>query len=113
VSAAFIHLFNNMAEQFVDYRDPNKVAFGDKSPSKLTKILIRHGKDIIKGIKGGYIGLNKILNMDTTNDPMAEILILKLNASGTRYGFSRSGSKIVPLVNPVNLNNAYKKLSND
>jgi len=75
VTGAFIHLFNNMAEQFVDYRDPNKVAFGNGSP--VLRALGRGYDNVAKAISGGINGVNKLIFLKRPNDPMFQMLRYK------------------------------------
>ena len=77
VSGAFVHLFNDEAIAFSQYRSGDGVAFGDRTPSKTTQVLGRFGSDAVKGIKGVINNVNQLILLRRENDPMFEMLRYK------------------------------------
>ena len=106
VSGAFVHLFN---DEFENLFYQNKVRASLPEDHFINRIQ----NDIAKGFKGLYKGMSKILTMDTSDKPMAEILILKAKVSGSHYGFARSPTKLLQYSNPINTHKAVDSINGD
>ena len=90
VTGAFVHLFNNMANQFVDYRDPNKVAFGDRKEDRMFESIGNKVDDINKKSIVGpiYNGLSRDIPKAYNNAHPAIQMCLDVSLTIVEYGFT-------------------------
>ncbi|WP_373003651.1 RHS repeat domain-containing protein [Sulfurimonas sp.] len=104
VAGAFIYMFNDAKHDFIDYKDPMKVALGLRADSKVDDFLDKtfgsYVRDGIKAIYGFHKSLSGLeVNISNTKNPtskaLGQMLYLKTQANSSNVLDIDTGAGII------------------